>query len=319
MDDTPESRKTKPEITLVSMFQKKFKAMEMTPALPNATQDSDRDGDGDEDSSSSSQNSQGTGMESGNSNADKLPLAENGQLVERDQLVVERDQHVKTEYDACLAMSLKSLRFLLRQGLDCCGQEERLEWDFNNVGNFIELIKLLGSFNEDYQKAVSENALEHYQITNHEVQKNLITACAKATTKLIVQDLGDDYFGILADGSHDKFHEYHLSLYLHYVDKKGMVIERFLGVVWVDGFAPESCKAAIDSLLKEHSLSPCKIRGQSYNGANNLAGNLNSDINGLKTLIMKDSQSAYHFHCFSHHIHLTLVNAAGNCADLQYS
>lgn len=279
---------------------------EISPTFPYATQESDG-----ESSSSAPQDmprSQATAMQSGSSHADEMPLALNTQLVKS-------DQGVKTEYDACLAMSVHCLRFLLHQGLECCASINRWEWELDNEGNFIELFKLLAKHNEDFKKAVLENALERYQIKTLEVQKNLISACAKVATKFIVQDLGDDYFGILVDWSCDKFDEHHLSLYLRYVDKRGMVLERFLGIVGVDDFTAVSCKAAIHFLLIEHSLSPCKIRGQSYNGANHLAGNLNCDINGLKTLITKDSQFAYHCHCFSHQLHFTLANAARKCDD----
>ena len=34
---------------------------------------------------------------------------------------------------------------------------------------------------------------------------------------------------------------------------------------------------------------------------------MKGEINGLKTLIMKDSTLAYYIHCFAHQLHLTLV------------
>ncbi|XP_057526316.1 uncharacterized protein LOC130805556 [Amaranthus tricolor] len=60
------------------------------------------------------------------------------------------------------------------------------------------------------------------------------------------------------------------------------------------------------SLLMEHSLSPSMIRGQGYDGASNMRG----EINGLKTLIMNDTPRAYYIHCFAHQLQLTLVAVA---------
>ena len=57
------------------------------------------------------------------------------------------------------------------------------------------------------------------------------------------------------------------------------------------------------SLLVEHSLSPSMIRGQGYDGASNMKG----EVNGLKTLIMNDTPNAYYIHCFAHQLQLTLV------------
>ncbi|XP_057803474.1 uncharacterized protein LOC131018783 [Salvia miltiorrhiza] len=65
------------------------------------------------------------------------------------------------------------------------------------------------------------------------------------------------------------------------------------------------------SLLVEHSLSPSKIRGQGYDGATNMKG----EINGLKTLIMQDTPSAYYVHCFANQLQLTLVAVAKNNND----
>ena len=67
-------------------------------------------------------------------------------------------------------------------------------------------------------------------------------------------------------------------------------------------------KEASYSLLYVHSLSPSKICGQGYDGASNMK----EEINGLKTLIMKDIPSAYYIHCFDHQLKLTLMAIAKN-------
>lgn len=50
----------------------------------------------------------------------------------------------------------------------------------------------------------------------------------KKTTKCIIEELGDDYFDILADESSDMSQKEQLALVLRYVDRKfGKVVERF--------------------------------------------------------------------------------------------
>ena len=39
---------------------------------------------------------------------------------------------------------------------------------------------------------------------------------------------------------------------------------------------------------------------------------MQSDINGLKTLILKENKSAFYVHCFAHQLQLTLVAVAKN-------
>ena len=65
------------------------------------------------------------------------------------------------------------------------------------------------------------------------------------------------------------------------MNKKGIIIERFLSIVHVASTTTLSLEYAIKCLLCEHNLSLSNLRGQGYDGASNMQ----SDINGLKTLI----------------------------------
>ncbi|XP_059277598.1 uncharacterized protein LOC132031668 [Lycium ferocissimum] len=103
--------------------------------------------------------------------------------------------------------------------------------------------------------------------------RDIVDACAKETIKAIIEDLDGDYFGILVDESKDISH------------KEQMALE------------------TIYSFLSGHSLSPSQIRGQGYGGASNMQG----ELNGLKSLILRDTAFAYSTHCFAHQLQLTLV------------
>ena len=50
------------------------------------------------------------------------------------------------------------------------------------------------------------------------------------------------------------------------------------------------------------------MQGQGYDWASYMRG----ELNGLKTLILKDNPSAYYVHCFAHQLQLTLVAVAKN-------
>ncbi|XP_049358480.1 uncharacterized protein LOC125823101 [Solanum verrucosum] len=104
-----------------------------------------------------------------------------------------------------------------------------------------------------------------------------------------------------------------MALVLRFVNKNGEVFERFIGLVHVSDTSACSLKKAIYFLLSVHSLGPSKIRGQGYDGASNMKG----EINGLKTLIMKDSPSAYYIHCFAHQLQLILVAIAKKHLDVE--
>ncbi|KAL6541811.1 hypothetical protein OROGR_011297 [Orobanche gracilis] len=183
-----------------------------------------------------------------------------------------------------------------------CGHRESEE--SLNRGNFLELLKWLKTHNEVISKFALENAPCNCQLTSPKIQKDIVNCCAKETSKRIVEELGDDYFSILADESSDVSQKKQLALCLRYVERKMRnVVERFLGLVHVGDTIALSLRSAIMSLHVEHSLSPFKIRGQGYDGASNMK----AEINGLKALIMEDAPNAYYVHCFAHQLQLTLV------------
>ncbi|KAL6538391.1 hypothetical protein OROGR_012379 [Orobanche gracilis] len=122
------------------------------------------------------------------------------------------------------------------------------------------------------------------------MQKDIVNCCAKETTERIMEEFGDDYFAIFDEPS----------------DVPQKLVERFLGLVHVGDTTFLSLRSAIMSLLVEYSLSPSKILGQGYDWDNKMKG----EINGLKTLIRKDTPRAYYVHCFAHQPQLTLVAIA---------
>ena len=50
------------------------------------------------------------------------------------------------------------------------------------------------------------------------------------------------------------------------MNKKGIIIERFLGIVHVASTIALSLKYNVESLLCEHILSLSRLRGQGYDG-----------------------------------------------------
>ena len=93
---------------------------------------------------------------------------------------------------------------------------------------------------------------------------------------------------------------------IRFVNNKGNVIERFLGVVHVSNTSALTLKSGLESLFAKYGLSLSRIRGQGYDGASNMQG----EYNGLKSLILKENCSAFFIHCFAHQLQLALVALA---------
>ena len=149
---------------------------------------------------------------------------------------------------------------------------------------------------------------KNFKLTHHDIQKNIMNAIALETSKAIIKNLDNGFFSILVDESRNVSVKEQMALVFCYMNKKWIIIERFLGIEHITSTTSLSLKYAIERLLCEHNLSLSKLRRQGYDGASNMYGN----INGLKTLILKENKSAFYVHCFAHQLQLTLVAIAKN-------
>ncbi|KAH0688912.1 hypothetical protein KY289_016270 [Solanum tuberosum] len=178
-----------------------------------------------------------------------------------------QSEKARSDYRMRLNASIDVARFLLTLGFPFRGHDESEGSEYK--GAFLELLKWYGDRSFDVGRVILGNAPQNDMMICPTIQKDIVEACAKETTKAIIEDLDGDYFGILVDESNDVSHKEQMALILRYVNKSGMVIERFLG----------------------------------YDGASNMQG----EINGLKSLILQDTSSAYSIHCFAHQLQLALV------------
>ncbi|XP_019059728.1 PREDICTED: zinc finger MYM-type protein 1-like [Tarenaya hassleriana] len=97
-----------------------------------------------------------------------------------------------------------------------------------------------------------------------------------------------------------------------FVDKNGIVKERFIELIHVKETSALSLKSAIDSLFAKYGLSLKQVRGQGYDGASNMKG----EFNGLRSLISRESRAAYYVHCFAHQLQLVVVAVAKELFDV---
>ncbi|XP_074290237.1 uncharacterized protein LOC141616967 [Silene latifolia] len=205
---------------------------------------------------------------------------------------------------------MKEQKYLLRMGLPFRGHNESEE--SNNLGNYIELLKVAGYLSKDIEKVMIKSGSGNLQLIAPSIQREIVNCAAKETLKVIFEELGDDLFGLLVDESSDVSYKEQMAIVLRYLNKQGIVVERCIGVVHVNNTSALSLKSAIDSFFDEFKLSMSSIRGQGYDGASNMRG----EFGGLKALIQNDNSSAYYTHCFAHQLQLTLVATAKGHLDV---
>ena len=59
-------------------------------------------------------------------------------------------------------------------------------------------------------------------------------------------------------------------------------------------------------------MSITNVQGQGYDGASNMKG----EFNGLRSLVARESSSAYYVHCFAHQLQLVVVAVAKKHFDI---
>ena len=130
--------------------------------------------------------------------------------------------------------------------------------------------------------------------------------------KSIIEEIDHDVFALLVDESADISDKEHMAIVFWFVDKSRAVKERFVTVIHIKDRYSLSLKSAVDGLLAKYGLSLTKVRGQGYDGANNMK----SEFSGLRSLISRENIFAYYVHCFAHQLQLVVVAVAKKHFDV---
>ncbi|WVZ53683.1 LOW QUALITY PROTEIN: hypothetical protein U9M48_004588 [Paspalum notatum var. saurae] len=214
----------------------------------------------------------------------------------------------EVQYKGRLTVMLGIARFLLLQALAFRGHNESKT--SSNKGNFLEMLEWYRKKDPNFAMVTSDNAPGNNQMTCPEMQKDLARACAEETSEVIKSEIGDRYFSVLVDEARDASIKEQMALVVRYVDDKGQVIERFLGIQHVPDTTAVSLKVALVSVLGKYGLSISKLRGQGYDGASNMRW----QFHGL--LVLDENPYTFYIYCFAHQLQLVVVSIAKCCGSI---
>ena len=199
--------------------------------------------------------------------------------------------------------SIDTVQWLTFQRCPFRGHDETLE--SKNWGNFLDMIRILASYNDKDEQVVLENAPKYAMYTSPTIQKEILHVIASKVQSKTREDIGDSKFCIIVVESRDESKREQMTLVLGFVDNDGFIQERFFYLSHVKDTTALTLKNEIYAILSCHYIDIQNIRGQGYDGASNMCG----EWKGLQALVLNDCPYAYYMHCFAHRLQLALVAA----------
>ncbi|XP_025828735.1 zinc finger MYM-type protein 1-like [Panicum hallii] len=225
--------------------------------------------------------------------------------------IVVHTKEAQKKYETRVDTSLAIVSYIALQGEPFRGHDES-ETSLNK-GNFLEFLDWYKLRNEEVRQAFEFACPKNAKMTSGTIQKELAECCAQAVTKVIKEEMSGCLFSILVDESRDISVKEQMAIIVRYVNKKGQVVERFLGIKHVKLTTSEALKRAIVEVLSAHGLTIAKIRGQGYDGASNMRG----EFNGVQKLIRDENPYAFYIHCFAHQLQLVVVSVSKCCSSIE--
>ena len=108
---------------------------------------------------------------------------------------------------------------------------------------------------------IIEKAPKNAIYTSPKIQKEILHVYLDKVKKAIQEEIGDAKFCIMVDEARDKSMKEQMVVVFRYVDREGIVKERFFGLIHVVDTTTLTLKKGIYSLLSKHCLDIQNIRG----------------------------------------------------------
>ena len=138
--------------------------------------------------------------------------------------------------------------------------------DFINRGNFLEILEALGEFNAELIELFFL-APKYASYTSQGIQMENLNLIPHKVQRMIPEEISGRRFCLLVDEARYESHKEKMSIIFRFVNKEGIIIERFFGIVHVHNTMAQTLKDGIYPLLSHYKLDVKSIRGKRYDGA----------------------------------------------------
>lgn len=202
----------------------------------------------------------------------------------------------KADARICLDKIFGTIRFLAVQGLPLRGNEEK-------NSSFIQLLRLRS---EDQPLLKSWLERSAYRWLSHDIINEILTLMSIHVQRILLSEIHEQpFYAIMCDETTDASRKEQMSINVRYVDEELSVHETFLGFYDIPATDSETLFNVIIDALTRFDMKLNKCRGQCYDGASNMSG----EITGLQTRIRELEARAYYTHCAGHNLSLVAQDA----------
>ena len=174
-----------------------------------------------------------------------------------------------------------------------------------NPGNFQALLDYRIDGGDITLQKHFETAPKNATYRSKTIQNEIIACCKKYLQGVLVEEIKQaKFFSVLADEASDSSNKEQLSLVIRFIDSTtGDIREEFMEFIVCESISGEALADAIKESFKQLGLDINFLRGQSYDGAGNMAG----ARSGVSSRILQDHPKALYFHCASHRLNLVIA------------
>ena len=179
--------------------------------------------------------------------------------------VLTAENKVRQDNKVCICVYLSSLKFLLRQGLAIRGHSE-------TNGNLIELLRTRSI--DIPQLTTWLNKTTNF--LSHEIQNEIIDMFSHSILNNILESVrAAGQFSIIVDGTKDISGDEQESICLRYVSPDLEPKEVFVGFYTIENTTGSHLAKVVYDILLRLNIDVRNLRGQTYDGAANMAGAYN--------------------------------------------
>ena len=120
--------------------------------------------------------------------------------------------------------------------------------------NFLEVVELLASYNEQVSALVLGNTPQNDKYTSHQIQTEILHVFARNIQSSICHKINDAKSCIIIDKARDESKKEQMTLVIRFVDRSGFIQEQFLDIVHVKDTTTSTLKKEIFFVLSHHNL-----------------------------------------------------------------